>query len=331
MRQGLLLSVLLVLMLVLSPFTVSAVQMDSDTVQKWLKDEHLHRKVEQFMIYVEDEDFDSLTFALERLALPQQEVARFILLDAIENQEKVLSPKFAVFLQSQLDYAPIYKVLERGDGYEFVVPAFNYPATASRLLKQRMKEQDRIEFTQAVESQSLDLKQWLSGSGYQVQTRETLLINELDNISPQAIAALTNQLTSQPVISWLPAARVMVQLAKTSQDPDVYHLLWKMKKNIHSESELTRLSTLNDAFSLSQVMQASTNPALKHQAITALTQIKPMKDEVKQFLLAKMRLAEDATLVAHELEKQGYRSWLEELLSTPNKLDTKAILQVLSN
>jgi hypothetical protein len=122
----------------------------------------------------------------------------------------------------------------------------------------------------------------------------------------------------------------MVQLAKVSQNPDVYLLLWRMRADFYGESELVRLSQLNDEFSISQVMMASDNPALKQQALTALTKIKPMSEGVKQFLVARMKLAEDASLVAYELEKQGYRSWLEELVDGKNGLNTKAILQVLS-
>ncbi|MGF1698319.1 hypothetical protein L4C54_21980 [Vibrio lamellibrachiae] len=331
MRQGLLLSVLLFSVLLFRPVVVNATQMEPITVKQWLKDEHIHRKVNELMQYVDEDELDSLKFALERLALPQQEVARFVLLDAVEKQKRALSPKMAMFLERQVALVPVYQVLERGDGYEFVVPAFNYPATASRLLKQWQQDQTTLEFILTAERKELNLQQWLSGSDYQLKTRESLLIRELNSLSPEAVLALTEQLTSQTITSWLPSSRVMVQLAKASKSPEVYQLLWRMRADFQSESELVRLANLDDGFSISQVMMASSNPALKEQALTALTKIKPMSDDVKQFLMAKMRVAEDATLVASELERQGYRGWLEELVDSKNGLNTKAILQVLSH
>ncbi|MGF1722614.1 hypothetical protein L4D20_21550 [Vibrio kyushuensis] len=331
MRQGLLLSVLLFSVLLFRPVVVNATQMEPITVKQWLKDEHIHRKVSELMQYVDEDELDSLKFALERLALPQQEVARFVLLDAVEKQKRALSPKMAMFLERQIALVPVYQVLERGDGYEFVVPAFNYPATASRLLKQWQQDQTTLGFILTAERKELNLQQWLSGSDYQLKTRESLLIRELNSLSPEAVLALTEQLTSQTITSWLPSSRVMVQLAKASKSPEVYQLLWRMRADFQSESELVRLANLDDDFSISQVMMASSNPVLKEQALTALTKIKPMSEDVKQFLMAKMRVAEDATLVASELERQGYRSWLEELVDSKNGLNTKAILQVLSH
>ncbi|MEZ8826762.1 hypothetical protein AB6E04_20610 [Vibrio amylolyticus] len=329
MRQGLF-SVLLMSSLLMNSLVAFATQMEPITVKQWLKDEHIHRKVNELMQYVENDELDSLKFALERLALPQQEVARFVLLDTIETQSRAISPKMSMFLERQLALVPVYQVVERGDGYEFVVPAFNYPATASRLIKRWEQDQTTMDFVLSAERQELNLKTWLSGSDFQVQSREALLNRELDSLSPEAISALTNQLTSQAITSWLPSPKVMVHMARVSKDEEVYRLLWRMRADFYSESELVRLSELNDTFSRSQVMMASGNPALKQKALTALTKVKPMTDDVKQFLVNKMRVAEDATLVANELEKQGYRSWLEELADSKNGLNTNAILQALS-
>ncbi|MCK6265507.1 hypothetical protein KP803_19790 [Vibrio sp. ZSDE26] len=331
MRQGLLLSVLLLSSLLFVPFAAYATLMEPITVKQWLKDEHVHRKVTELMHYVDDDELDSLKFALERLALPQQEVARFVLLSTIENQHRAISPKMAMFLERQIAYSPTYKVLERGEGYEFTVPAFNYPATASRLLKQWQQDQTTLDFILSAERKELKLQQWLSGSDYLMQTRESLLIRELESLSPEAVFALTEQLTSQTITSWLPSSKVMVQLAKVSKSEDVYHLLWRMKSDFYTESELERLAAESDAFSISQVMSATANPVLKQQAFTALVKTKPMNEDVKLFLLSKMQLTEDASLVAYELERQGYRGWLEELVNSKQKLNTEAILQVLSH
>lgn len=56
-------------------------------------------------------------------------------------------------------------------------------------------------FVLDAEKQELDLKEWLSGSEYQVQTREALLIRGLDSLSPEAVDYLTRQLTTSSIVS----------------------------------------------------------------------------------------------------------------------------------
>ena len=122
----------------------------------------------------------------------------------------------------------------------------------------------------------------------------------------------------------------MVRLAQVSEDPDIYKLLWLMKADHHSENELARLANVGDKFALSQVMNATSNPSLKEQALLELTRVKPMSEEVKEFLVSRMSITDEAPLVARELAAQGYRGWLEELLSSNQQVKSNAISQVLS-
>ncbi|MCW8333090.1 hypothetical protein [Vibrio paucivorans] len=330
MQQGMLSSVLLSGLLLIGMPLASATEMQPVVVQQWKQDEQIQTKVAELLQYAVEDEVDSLKFALQRLALPQQEVTRFLLLQKIEQQDVALTSKMAIFVESQQKLVPTYQVLEKGDGYEFVTPAFNYPAIASRLLKQWQQDQTTLDFGLMAERKELNLLTWLSGSEYQVQTREALLIRELDSLSPEAVQALTKQFTSQAVTSWLPSSQVMVRLAQVSEDPDIYKLLWLMKADHHSENELVRLANVGDKFALNQVMNATSNPSLKEQALLELTRVKPMSEEVKEFLVSRMSITDEAPLVARELAAQGYRGWLEELLSSNQQVKSNAISQVLS-
>tara|TARA_Y100001956_G_scaffold66175_1_gene67581 strand:+ start:307 stop:1224 length:918 start_codon:yes stop_codon:yes gene_type:complete len=299
-------------------------------VELLLEDEQIHQKVAQLLQYAIEDNIDSLNFALERLSLPQQEVSRYLLLNKIEQQQIILTPKMALFVEQQKALVPTYQVLERGDGYEFSVPAFNYPAIASRLLKQWRQDQSTLDFVLKAERGELDLKQWLSGNDYQVQTREALLVRELDSLSPEAVTQLAQQLTDSAVVSWLPSSEVMVRLAQVSESADVYKLVWLMRADFNSQQELTRLASVGDEFSIHQIMQASQNPSLKEHALKELTRIKPMSNDVKAFLIDRMALKDDAPFVAQELARQGYSNWLEELASHNQKVRSSAILSVLA-
>lgn len=235
----------------------------------------------------------------------------------------------AIFVESQINITPSYQVLEHGDGYEFSVPAFNFQAIASRLIKRWKQDQSTLEFVLDAERHDLVLKDWLTGTSQQIQIREDLLIKELDSLSIDAISALTAQLTQADVTSWLPRSAVIVRLAQVSQEQAMYDLLWRIRADYNSRTELDRLASVGDAFSLQQLMNATVNPTLKPYAISLLARSHPLQPKVKQFLIARMELSEDATLVARELAKQGHQSWLEELVSSNQQVKAHQINSVL--
>ncbi|KZX68284.1 hypothetical protein A3712_00860 [Vibrio sp. HI00D65] len=330
MQHGLLSSLLLSTSLLLSPVgIVNATEMSPHTVESWLENDQVKLKTAELLELVVRDEVNSLRFSLERLTFPQQEVARYQLLKKIEQQKIVLTPKMSIFVEQQLAITPTYQVLERGDGYEFTVPAFNYPSIANRLIRQFRADQNTLVFVLDAEKQNLNLKEWLTGSEYQVQTREALLIRELDSLSPEAVNYLAKQLIESPIVSWLPSTEVVVRLAQVSEDPDVYQILWKMKADYQSQAELVRLAESKSSFAIEQVMAATKNPRLKEEAITLLTRVNPLSEEVKDFLVSRMAIADDAPLVARELAKQGHTNWLQELVSDNPQVKSSVIKQVL--
>ncbi|MDK9758971.1 hypothetical protein KIV40_27340, partial [Vibrio sp. D173a] len=282
MQHGLLSSLLLSTSLLFAPVGASyATEMSPQTVETWLENDQVNQKTSELLELVMRDEVNSLRFALERLTFPQQEVARYQLLKKLEQQKIVLTPKMSIFIEQQLAITPTYQVLERGDGYEFTVPAFNYPSIANRLIKQFRADQNTLVFVLNAEKHDLELKEWLSGPEHQVQTREALLIRELDSLSPEAVDYLAKQLTDSPIVSWLPSTEVVVRLAQVSEES-------------------------KSPFALEQVMAATKNPRLKEEAITLLTRVNPLSQEVKDFLVSRMAIADDAPLVARELAKQGH-------------------------
>ncbi|EPW6890336.1 hypothetical protein ACWOWW_004029 [Vibrio vulnificus] len=329
MQHGLLSSLLLSLSLFWMPQIALAKEVPADTVQQWLQDQQVESKVSELLDYALRDKTNELKFSLERLALPQQEVVRYVLLDKLEKNQVILTPRMALFVESQIKRTPAYQVVEKGEGYEFTVPAFNYPAIASRLIKRWKQDQSTLEFILLAEQGKLDLQTWLSGSTNQIQLRESLLLKELDSLSPEALDRLVNQLVDKPITTWLPSSAVVVRFAQVSERSDVYHLLWRMKADHNSQAELTRLATMGDEQALQQVMAAALNPSLKEQAIQVLASKHPLSQDVKQFLITRMALPDDAALVAKELSKQGHERWLQEVLSGSYPVKRHLIAQAL--
>ncbi|EGR7968484.1 hypothetical protein V8049_003915 [Vibrio vulnificus] len=329
MQHGLLSSLLLSLSLFWMPQIALAKEVPADTVQQWLQDQQVESKGSELLDYALRDKTNELKFSLERLALPQQEVVRYVLLDKLEKNQVILTPRMALFVESQIKRTPAYQVVEKGEGYEFTVPAFNYPAIASRLIKRWKQDQSTLEFILLAEQGKLDLQTWLSGSMNQIQLRESLLLKELDSLSPEALDRLVNQLVDKPITTWLPSSAVVVRFAQVSERSDVYHLLWRMKADHNSQAELTRLASMGDEQALQQVMAAALNPSLKEQAIQVLASKHPLSQDVKQFLITRMALPDDAALVAKELSKQGHERWLQEVLSGGYPVKRHLIAQAL--
>ncbi|MGV2990605.1 hypothetical protein ACE1OE_23595 [Vibrio sp. E150_011] len=332
MLQGWLASFLLSLAVLVVPSAMASKEMTREEVNYWLNSTQIQLKVSEYIDLVERDEVDSLRFSLNRLALPQQEVARFLLLQDIEYRNTILTSKMAIFVKSQKSLPSIYTVLERGEGYEFSVPAFNYPAISARLIKQWNSDQKTLDFILLAESGQLSLREWLSeGSDYDRQSRENILVSEFDSLSPQGSHFLIGQLTNTKVTEWLPSTQVLVRMAQVSEDEQLYQLLWKMRADHNSQAELERLADVQSVFAQQQMMQAAMNPSLKQQALSELAQINPLPDEVKQFLVSRMTLSDDASFVAKQLAQNGHSGWVRDVVSTNNDVKASLILRALSN
>ncbi|WP_217535395.1 hypothetical protein [Vibrio cholerae] len=296
----------------------------------WLAEPQTQQKVEELYLLALHNEVDRLQFNLQRISYPAQEVVRFLLLQKFEQGQLILTEELAVFIAAQKSQTPNYLIAERGDGYEFSVPAFDYAAIAHRLLKQAQQQQDIVMFVLQAENGELNLREWLSGSLAQSEARQRLLLTELHRLSPQAMERLIGQITTEQVTSWLPSATVMVQLARHSQSHALYQRLWLMKANDDIRQEVARLAAQADAFAKQQLMLAVENPSLKQEALQALVEIRPMSMEVEQFLIEKLGQSENASQVASMLAQSGYQGWLQELVSSNHAVKQQAILAVLN-
>ncbi|PMH38660.1 hypothetical protein BCU68_07455 [Vibrio sp. 10N.286.49.B3] len=329
MQQGMLSSLLLSSSLLFGAMTASATEMDVAQSQYWLQDQQIQTKVSEFIDYIHYDEVDSLSFSLQRLTFPQQEVARFLLLQTLEQEQAVLTPKLVAFLRKQQQIVPTYQTIRQGDGYELTAPTFDYPAIVNRLLMRWEQDQKILAFILRAERKELVLQTWLTGSEQERQAKETLLLAELDSLSLEAVLHLCAQLTQATVTSWLPSSEVVVRLAQVSEDSETYKMLWRMRADQYSQAELNRLAGLNTPFAMQQMMGAAQNPSLKSQALTLLTQVKPLPEEVKDFLITRMAITEEAPMVARELVKQGHRHWLQDLVSTNQQVSVSSLQQVL--
>lgn len=329
MQQGVLFRLFLSLLFACTP--VFAVEVSTVSQQRLLQDNQLQQKVTELVDLAIKDDIDALSFAMERISLPQQEAARFLLLQRLEQHQVALSENLFQFVEKQKNIVPVYQVLEKGQGYEFSVPAFDYIAIAHRLTKQWKKDQSVVNFMLNAESGELNLQDWFTGPDYLVQEREDLLLSEFAHLSDKVQLQLVKQLTDVKVVSWLPSSTVMVKMAQVTDDASLYKLLWLMRADFYVEQELERLAERGDDFAIQQIMLAADNPRLASNALQCLVKIrKPFSDEVKQFLVKRLENSNDAPVVAQALAEQGYQPWLQELLNNNRRVESQAILQVLT-
>ena len=320
MQHGMLSSLLLYMSLSTLSILVSAKEMQSLEVEQWLQDAYLVNTVSKLLEDISDDDIKRVKYSLTQLTVLQQEVVRLLLLEQLEQQAVPSTEKLSSFVQSQMGLTPKYQILEYGDGYEFSVPAFNFPVVASRILKRWKLERERKELVLQAEHYELNLKIWLSEKPQLKKSREALLINELEHFSSEALNELTKQLTCSNVTSWLPSTPIVVRLAQLTGDSSVYDMLWRMRADYHGQTELLRLSESGDEFSLQQMMNATANPTLKPYAMKLLADIEPMSLEVKQFLSGKTAHLKRAWVVK-ELTDQIDNARFDTAVSSKKKAE----------
>ena len=294
---------------------VQAEEMSAIQRDHWLVRPDLSEKVDELMVLVKQNDIETLDFSIQSLAFPQQEVIRFLLLQRLQSVSTPFSIETENFVASHRLLAPKYHLVEKGNGFEFLFPAFDYPAVASRLMNEWQRDHDTKEFVANVELRLLDFKQWLTGEPDVVEKRQALLLGSLDQLEKSDIEYLVNQITGPDVVSWLPSNQVMVELAKASHNQALYKLLWLMRSDLYSENEVLRLGNQNTEFALEQLILASQNPRLKQKALTAITRSFPMRDFVRDYLMAQLNQDEDVNFVARQLIHNGYQTWLKELVA----------------
>lgn len=330
MRQGMLALLLLSSSLTLGSSHAYAISMPASEAQHWLESQQLDSKVDELYQYILLDEVDRVSFSLQRLTLPQQEVVRFKLLQKIEQQNLALTVKVALFVESQASITPNYRVTKQGDGYQVSQLAFDYSTVANRLLRRWKEDKTQFAFLLDAEKQRLDLRKWLTEGKAVEQQHQSMLMKDIAHLSQPAVQALSQQVTQTNVTSWLPSTTVMVGLARYSKDPQAYRMLWRMRSDQNIRSELDRLIQQADDFSLQQVMAATENPNLKGLALTGLTQIKPLPSDVKEFLITRMAISEEAPLVAQALVRQGHKGWLQELISSNAKVLVPELQKVLA-
>ncbi len=330
MRQGWLWLILIFCSLQMVTSVGQAQEMSLEQRDNWLAQPDLSEKVDELLALARNNDIGKLDFSIQGLAFPQQEVIRYLLLQRLEQSHLTLSDQLAAFVAKQRLLAPLYHIVAKGDGFEFYSPAFDYPAVANRLMKSGREKQSVSEFIQNVRERKLDLKLWLTGEPDQAERHQVLLLQELPQLTAEEVQYLAGQIRQKGVVSWLPSNRIMVALAKVSQDPALYKLLWLKRADLDSEREVTRLAQLHDPFSVEQLILASHNPRLKRLVQSSMTRIFPMPDRVRQFLIEQMSHKDDVNFVARKLIEQGYRSWLEELAAKNDQVQSTLLKQELA-
>lgn len=329
MQQGLLASIFLFFTLLFQP--VFAAEIDMSMKDRLLNDQQLKKKVEKLNQYLIDDDIAALNFSLNRLSMPKQEAVRFMLIQHMESNRSILSLSTSVWLKEQLTLHPKYTIKEKGDGYTVTKLAFNYSNIAARILSQMKKDQQILAFVLAAEEKRLILSEWLTGDPYQVRMRQSIILTELDSLTPEAVDHLVRQLTDDTLSVWLPTSEVMVCLAQTSENEKLYKILWRMRTDRFIINELDRLAQLApDPFAVQQLMAATNTPLLKQSAFVSLTQLHPLPQEVQSFLLAKLDHIQDGEAVAIHLANYGHESWLRGLATKNNHVRRQHVKVALS-
>ncbi|MFH0257826.1 hypothetical protein ACGRL8_12530 [Vibrio rumoiensis] len=329
MRQGLSAIIFLLFIVLFGPIA-QASEMTQSEVSSWLNNPSAQSSADHIYQLALQDKVPDIQDSLESIPLPKQEAVRYLLLKKIEDANLVLTPRMAIFIQSQQTHQPVYQFTESGDGYSVTLPAFNASLVATRLINDWKQDQTTIDFIIDAENNQLQLANWLQGDTYDVQQKEMLFLKEADSLSLQALQYLSNQLVGNSVVNWLPSTSVVIKLAQLTDDEQLYSLLWKMKADDHTTQELQRLAQVGDEFALQQIMNATQNPTIKSMAINQLVAIKPMTEQVHAFLVEKLNHTRDGLMVAQALSSTEHHDWLISLLQSGQVEQSQILLNALA-
>ncbi|GEA52933.1 hypothetical protein VIN01S_37370 [Vibrio inusitatus NBRC 102082] len=298
-----------------SSFTVQALELSLEDKQQMLSDAQSQASAQRIVSLALSEQSDQANFNLLRIKQPQQEVVRFLAIKSIAESTPRYTSDLAVFVDTQRKVAPSLKIVEQGDGFHFVSPAFSYQIMAQRLIDDWKLNDQVIELYVGVENEQLNLRSWLTENPDLTSQREKLLINNIDKISDEGLSYLVGQITDNSVLSWLPSSDLMVAMATTSNNSDLYNIVWKMKADSALNRELERLGKDGSVFSIQQMIVASQNPSLSERSLQLLAKYAPTSQPAEDFLVSRMRNQGDAQVITKSIQSYGYNSWFNEWAS----------------
>ncbi|GAD81400.1 hypothetical protein [Vibrio ezurae] len=304
---------LILLSVMLSGLGVAqAVELTQQQKQEMLSDVQSHTDAKRIATLALSDQSDKANFDLLRIKQPQQEVVRFLAIQAIAKSHPRYTSDLAVFVDSQRKLPSSLTLVEQGDGFRFSSPAFAYQQLAQRLMDDWDLNEQEMDFYIAVESGQLNLRAWLAENPELRVSRERLLIENVMKLSDEGMHFLANQVTTPNVVSWLPSADVMVAIAAASQNSDLYNILWKMKTNSAVRRELERLGVDGSEFSIQQLIVASSNPSLNKRSLQLLAKYAPTSQPAETFLVSKMTNRHDAEVISSSIQEYGYSSWFNQ-------------------
>ncbi len=311
---------------------VFAFDMQKQQVEQLLVDEQIKQQVKRFYRDLIAGDIERFNHSFAHLSKLQKEALRFLLIQKMEHNRRCLKPETLTWLKQQLAIRPTYMMVEQGGSYVVRTFAFDYPRTASRILRKIEKQQQQSKFILKAEKHKLVLSEWLVGEPHEIRSRCSVVLSELNNLTPEALDVIASQVINQSSLVWLPTTEVMSKLARTSQREDIYQILWKMRADRHVIDEVDRLTEMTATpFVIKQLISATNNPLLKQKALAGLARNYASSQDAQQFLLAKLNDHVDGKAVAIHLLNYSDISQLEKLSTRVNNTGKRNIQSALAN
>jgi hypothetical protein len=300
----------MITVLIAAALPVWAEQLSDSEVAQWLQDTRLNSMADNLVTQALNGELAEVEFQLEQVKYPQQEALRTLFVQKLSDSNITLTTPLAQLVEKQMHVPSVYHIVEQGDGYEFKVPAFNYPSIAASILKDWNKQQSVMSFYLQAEAGTLDFRRWLSA---EPKVREMLFLAEFKSLSIKAQLNIADQVRSEASKAWVPSSRVMVEIAKVTQRTDVYALLWKMKADGVIERELDRLATSRQGDLL---IMAASHSSHYTQSIDLLTRFSEPSDSVKLYLQSEIDRSGQQSIVVDYL-KSNNNFKLLSTLNTP--------------
>lgn len=255
--------------------------------------------------------FAAMDSLLATLTLGQREYLLHQLLSGLKSSDAP-SPALQAWVRSQAAKAPQWLVEGEVDGFLVQLPAYDFAAEARLVLShwqqlawqgnyRQLLAQDRFDFKQLYHSRNLAL----------VQQQQALLA-VLDEQPATVLRREAHKLA--PLNIFLPDNRLLLHLIERTGEPALYQKLWRQPVDSDSLAALHTIPRFYDGQQASDLLiAASRNGRLMIPALQQLSQLSPLPETARQYLLAELGKQQYSGLVGGLLLQLDEPSMLAQL------------------
>lgn len=271
--------------------------------------------------------FAAMDSLLATLAVGQREYLLYQLLMGLKLTTHP-EPKLLAWVRSKAAKAPQWLVEGEVNGFLVQQPAYDFVAAAQLVLNhwQQLAWQDN--YRQLLTQDGFEFKQLYHRRNHELVPQQQALLAVLDQQPDAVVRREAHRLATLNL--FLPDNRLLLHLVERTGEPALYQKLWRQPADESSVAALHTIPRFYRGLEASELLIAACrNSELKIPAMHQLSQLSPLPDRARQFLLAELDSRRYGGLLASLLLRVNESSLLTQLANSPTRQEQPQLSPVM--